>query len=240
MPNVVPGWGQAGELTTGVGVSLIGREARFRGQKVLLAAQLPNPGSVTVQFNITNQFPANARARVSTAVNGVSINRIISVVDGATITMRGESVDVEVADFTDSTISTGREYVVGITAAPGERGANKQPPMLAPLVVGAASAGPFTAIVGAIPIAAGGDVWIPIDPDAGVISVFTTLVYLGALAAGEFRVDHALATGLALQTYDPREFNDWVPLAPNTEFIHLRNLSGAINVAAIVTFGIDG
>lgn len=227
------GWAASRVLITGAGVN-----AGFKG--VMIQAELEYPDSLTTQFNIESSGPANCRARITSLVNGNSIVRVITVVDGATITTRGKNINVELGDFTAGGISNGVEYSVSALATLGVRAGFKQPPYLTPLEYEAIAPTPAAAapIVAAIPIpATNGEVEVTVPENAGVTSVFVSMSSVGLADDGEYQVEQRIGSTV-FQVYDPRNY-DWVPLYPGTNIIRLHNVSSA-EISAMVFFGIDG
>lgn len=230
------GWAQSGHLVTGGGVRRGGANA------VRMQAKLAKPDSLTTQFNLeSDAIPPNCRAEIVSSVNGNSVRRLITVVDGAAITTRGNVVSVTARDFTASGISSGAEYAVSILSTLGVRANFKQPPILLPLEYEAIAPVPaaLTAIVAAIPVpAATGEVDVPVPQDAGVISVMVTMISPASLIDnGDFTANQ-LVGAVVFQSYDPRDY-DWVPVYPGTTSIRLIN-NGAADASAMVIFGIDG
>ena len=238
-PNEVWGWSQSGDLLTGRG--LVGR-----GKAVQLQATLPKPDSVTVQFNLATEGICNARAEIVSNVEGNEIRRLVSVIDGMSVTIRGQTVRVTARDFTVAALSNNVAYNVGILMTAGVRGANKQPPLLSPLYY-TPTAPPTTqvAIQTFIPVPPGTTLFVPIPEDAGVISVYTTVAITGGIPVAPvpsqgFVVTHQDNAGDRFRMYDPRDFPDWVPLAPNSEMIALTNNTVASSAEFSLVFGIDG
>lgn len=240
--KTLTGWATTGELVTGAGVE---------GSKkpIHLQANLEHPQSLTVQFSVlvspsTTQSNPNTRATIVSTVNGNSVQRIISVYDGMSITLRGQSIDVNVRDFTVASVSTGRQYTVGCLATLGVRASWKQPPILTPLTFGTAPTGPFaTPIVAAIPVPVASSRFLQIPQDAGINSVNVTVSNTAGVIIPDDNVWVAMenSPGFAIQRiYDPRDY-DWVPIAPNSDIIELRNIgTNGEQALFTVTFGIDG
>lgn len=235
----ITGWSQSGPLTTGKGIN------GGKGQSVSLQAKLSHPDSLTVQFNLSGPKTgrANCRANISATVEGNEVNRIVTVMDGASITLRGQVINVEARDFTDPAIDNDNNYNVEILATLGVRAGNKQPPILNPLVKSTnfGSVGVLSPIVAVIVVPALGTTFVPIPNDAGVISAFVTVISDGtAFTQDEVLVQHYTTTGTVLRDYDPRNY-DWVPLTPTTGSLGLKNNQAAAkNALFAVTFGVDG
>lgn len=233
------GWSASGDLTTGQGVN-------GGIQAVGLQAQLQMEASLTTQFNISGplQGIANCRAEITSFVAGNMVRRIVSVIDGMTITTRGKNINVRARDFTDPSISAGASYQVAILSTLGDRAVIEQPPILTPLTVGTAPDGPFVAFASVITVPAGASRYVQVPVDAGVNSVKVTV---GSdvgfpIVDGDINVIQlsTFAGPVAQAVYDPRTV-DWVPLIPNTSVIQLENDAGAPAAAYFaVFFGIDG
>lgn len=227
------GWAASKDLTTGAGVN-----GRFRG--LVVQAKLQNPDSVTTQFNM-NGSPANCRARITSLVNGQAIVRVLTVVDGSAITTRGQNINVELGDFTDSNISNNQPYTISILSTLGIRASFKNPPFLTPLQFNY-TANALQAYTGSILLpdtAASCDVAVP--QDCGVNSVYVALGAVdGAIPVlpGAVQVSHQSPLGTATP-YDPRDY-DWVPLNPNTTSIFINNDIPGTLARVSVYFGIDG
>jgi hypothetical protein len=235
--DLIRGWSQGGELFTGAGVG------GSRGKAVVMQADLPWEDSLTVQFNVSGPASgliANTRAVISSSVQGNEIRRTITVVDGSSITVRGKTVRVTVRDHTVAALSSGVKYVVQVLATLGVRAAPAQPPVLAPLVVGAVAGGPYTSpILGSQLVVAGSSVFIQVPSDAGIVALQVQANGSGALIAlGNLQVLQNTVGAGSQAIYEPREY-DWVPLFPNVNEIQLNNQS-ADDARMSLMFGIDG
>jgi len=236
------GWGQSGDLFTG-GLLVDAVSGRIRGSSrgVNLQDRIEHPQSITIQFNIS-KADANCIARISSTVNGVEAIRQVNVIDGASVTLRGQAFSVVARDFTAPAISTDVKYNVGILAAIGERAGYKQPPILAPLTFGTTFAGPFTSIIASqIVVAPGATRFVQIPEDSGANSVYVTADPATVAAGYGFTVNHYTFAGAIRRRYNPLTWPDWVPIAPGAFAIGLENSAASPdNVSFAVTFGIDG
>lgn len=238
------GWGISGELTTGAGVD--GSESGIH-----LQAKLEYPDSVTTQFSISGgggviggaSGIVNARAVITSLINGNQVKRIVSVTNGCSITTRGENIDVMVRDYTDPGLNNGAPYQVSILSTQGVRANNGQPPLLFPLEVrllnNTATPTPYG---GEIILQPQQDAFVDVPIDAGINQVFIT-----ANDASDTTNSNYAATVFFLPQdgpYNPLQFNQWMPLPPNTQQIQMRNqfAAGPGNpfMTFTVTFGIDG
>jgi hypothetical protein len=231
------GWSASGDLVTGSGVS--GSQSY-----VGMQASLPREDSLTVQFNVQGINPV-CRAEITASVQGNRVKRLLSVSDGASITLRGKNIDVRVKDFTSTGGPfpvAGTKYQVSILGTLGVRAASKQPPLLDPLVYRTTVGGANIVIDGPILVLAGSTIFVPIPEDSGVNSVFVTVddgTGVTVFTQNEIVVRHMSIGGTAMKAYSPYIWADWVPVTSNSSFIGITNRS-AVEAFASITFGIDG
>jgi hypothetical protein len=230
------GWGQAGKLTTG-------RTDRM----VTMQATFPDSYTYTAEFskddNPLSNNPIFAEALITWATEGHFVSRRINVANGCSISGVAQSVKVIITDATGNLRGAPNnvEYGVAVQVSRGVRGANKQPPVLVPGVAKGIG-GTHVGGSGFYPVFGSG-VDVPVPQNAGIISVFVTVgasPMVGPVTQPQdtFRVVHSyLAT--ALKIYDPRNFPDWVPIAPGVDTIELQNFSGAEYDFSVI-FGVDG
>jgi hypothetical protein len=198
----------------------------------------------TVQFQVSPPTPPlvgaksldgtyAAYAMIQWSVNGVQINRVISVVNGMSISGVGESVKIFVVDATpvSSNQTPGLIYTVDITIAVGSRPSNTNPPYWAPV--------PYFALFIAT---AGPVITIPIPQNIGANSLFIQMVYLSG--AGIPEPSQAVVViqnqaGVNLATYNPSDYTDFVPLPPQAALIVFSN-PGTGDASFNYMLGIDG
>jgi hypothetical protein len=202
-------------------------------RQVGLQAEFPYAGDYTIQFT-RDAVPAGISVRtealITWSVEGNFVFRRVNVVNGVSVTGTGQAVKVVINDTTvdPMAFAPGPDYTVSMQVAPGTRPAVQQPPQLIP------ATGPIFAF-------GPGTVNIPVPDDAGVISVFGTVVSFSntPIPSEQAFIQMSDAALNTLKVYDPRQY-DWVPLAPGTTFITLINATAADTLQFSVTFGIDG
>lgn len=231
------GWSKTGKLVTG-----------NQSQRVNAQVEFPNAGPYTVQFTLTpgtgadfSFNPITAEADIFWSVEGNTVKRTVSVMDGMAISGFGQAVNVIIRDTTfDLALGPqGKEYDVTLNITPGTRPSENQP---ATLAISDGAGNYF------FDLAAGASGVIPL-PDAGAISVCVTAVStLGdALPEGKAQVDQVKLDPTFVviahtKLYDPRDY-EWVPLTPGVNGLRIVNLTagaGATTVRFSVTLGIDG
>jgi hypothetical protein len=96
-------------------------------------------------------------------------------------------------------------------------------------------------------VSQGNSVIVPVPVGSGAISVYSTVGF-GNVApepdSGDVSVNQQLIVPgqntFDLKTYDPRDYDDWVPLTPGTNQIQLVNFFDAAQALFSLTLGIDG
>jgi hypothetical protein len=235
------GWGTSGTLTTGDTSKFVSLQANF--------ADAQGAGSYTVEFsrgtNVNADNPIFATAIVQISVEGTTIQRMVSVGDGASLTCVGQSVRIRIIDATFNPPGVGPQvavdYGVSVTIAPGERGSNKQPPTF---VLQVADVPLPQDQGGFFQIPAGQTRTIPVPQDAGAVSLYVTAWNETTFtnAVGELTIEQSfgpISPGVATKVYDAANYRDWVPLAPGVTFINLVNHS-THDYTGTVTLGIEG
>ena len=171
-------WSKSQYLTTRGTVPLVGSQSSppFSFQQAL-----PDAGNYTVQFRVSAQTAIDGSnslgnitptARIQWSIGGNTVQRIISVYDGASLTGVGDHVRVDLYDETDpADVPSGYEqkYLVAVTVSEGERGTNKQPPTYTTYIVDNENIH-----FGLAYVTSGNYVTVKVPKDAGVISVFVT------------------------------------------------------------------
>jgi|WetSurMetagenome_2_1015567.scaffolds.fasta_scaffold225342_3 hypothetical protein len=217
---------------------------------VQLQANFQDPTPYTVQFSITNLKATDGSADIGSynptaviewSVEGNSVRRVVSVINGTSVTGVGQGCRITVRDQTPTTDTTKEmEYTVAILVAPGVRPANQLQPILTPLI--ADSFG--VTRPGAIFVDGGTGVDVQIPENAGVTSVYITAASLNAgipvaLTDADIQASHT-NTAYVYKEYNPNKYT-WVPIGPGTSTVRLTNFMGPLTqVLFNVTFGIDG
>lgn len=233
------GWSASGRLVS-----------KDSNPAVQLQANFQDSTPYTVQFSITNLKATdgstdvgsyNPTAEIVWSVEGNSVRRVVSVINGTSVTGVGQGCRVTVRDQTPTGDSTKEmEYVVSILVAPGVRAANQLQPVLVPLITD-----PFLVTrPGTVFVDGGTAVDIQIPENAGVTSVYITASSLNAgipiiLTDADVQASHT-NSAYVYKEYNPIKYT-WVPIGPGTTTIRLTNYMGpATQVLFNVTFGIDG
>jgi hypothetical protein len=227
------GWSASGDLVTGQGIN--------GGLKQInLQARLEHEDSLTTQFNISG-IAASCRAEIVSLLGGNSVRRVVSVIDGMSVTTRGKNISVSVRDFTHPGTSNGKTYQVAILSSLGVRASSGQPPMLAPLIYNVVfNDGIDLPIQGSINVPPASEYFVPIPSDCGVNSVFVSVYTPGIPDVNDFSANQRNDGSVILSSYDPTAVRGWVPVQPNAFAIGLSNIDAALTAQFAVTFGIDG
>jgi len=193
----------------------------------------------TITFGIDAQPAASkwirmAEALISFTVDGNTVTRRVSVIEGMSVSCVGQGVSAIVSDVSlpDPAGATAPEdYGVVAILAPGTRGSGSQPPVLIPAIL------PSTLL-----LPPGGSVVVPIPSDAGATSVGVTVYDTAFGVVPENVPEVAQRIGVTpLRRYDPRNAGSlFIPLAPGATNIQLTNHSGVLSLQFSLTFGIDG
>lgn len=253
------GWSATGDIRTPIPVGIAAGPPS--PDVVSLQANFADdPGAYTVQFTVN--IPADAgtavriraRAQIFWSVEGNEITRSMEVVDGGSISGVGQGVRVVVSDISRQ-VAPGAAppsvtYSVSITVIKGVRPTSPNPPFLAPIAGDGNLVGHLTTAqesiidvplgVGVNSVAVFPFATDSVDPDASVPVI---------LLDNEVEVYQSAndSTGGAptvfdvLRMYDPRDVT-WVPLAPGTRSIIIRNKSATAGTILwySIAFGIDG
>lgn len=199
-----------------------------------------NPSkNYTVQFSVgptklSNKsllpVPVNPVAEIKWSVEGNDVRRLVSVVNGLSVTGVGEAIKVSVSDDSPQDTNFVVNYDVSINVAPGSRPSINQPPTLIDH-----SGNNF--FLQAVAGGASKDVIIP--QDAGVISSYVTVYSAGGVPIAENAAEVTLKNVFSVgqKSYDPRI--GWVSMIPGAAILTLTNRSG-VDQFYTVTFGIDG
>ncbi len=196
-------------------------------------------GLYSVQFNIDTSRIAdpqyrkvNPVATVRWSVEGNTVQRKLSVVNGTTITGVCDAIEVIVTDETDDIVGpvppgTVWDYDVTITMVPYPRPSSAAPPILRGNVI------PIS-LAGGAPAAT-----VPVPDDAGVNAVMLLTSSTGGGIPSASQQHGTLPDIVA--TWTPEGAGRFVPLLPQAGRISLSNLGPpASSVDFTVLFGVDG
>ncbi len=222
IPEKLTGWG-AGAVLNPPG-------AQFpdpRGQKNYTLQATLTPSQVfTVQFAVGN--PKNPEARntpvaiIEWAVNGVTVRRKVSAVNGVSLTGVGEAVYVKV--FDEGNTGSESPYSSSTTVSIGTRG-GFEPPTL--------QNQPAQSI-----ISGGGSALFPIERDAGVVAVRILVVSGTTLNPEKINVRFLDNFG-AISGFQNPNVNGFVQVPPTAVSVLVEN-NDAVNIDAFPIFAIDG
>ena len=224
---VVPaksGWSVGGEMLSG-----------DKNRTVSLQADFPKAETYTIQFSMSPidpilAAPNFAEAELLWSVEGNQIRRLVSVVNGASVTGLGQAVRLTVRDtsFDWGDGGLGRRYQVSATVSTGTRATVQMPPRL-------------QGTTGVQLIPAAGIFTLPIPQDAGVISMQVYARGVGApvLPGNLTIIQDSVAAGHNISYNDHAATDDWIPIFPGVDTIHLQN-SSAVGIYASLIWGIDG
>ena len=225
------GWSQSRNFVAGAG---------GLGKVVCtLNALFPEDEVYTVQFNLdsplTQPGPGFTWIKLEASIRwsstgGSTINRIVSVMDGMSISAPAKGVAVEVRDMSIVRVAPGelRGSLVTIQVTRGVRGANKQAPIYEP--------------DGLQTIVPAGSFTFNVPNDAGIISVFSSYIddLGGAPAPGDYWGNLTDPSGVILKRWDLVTQPDWIPMSPGAgQLVYLNNAVGK-NLVVTPTWGIDG
>lgn len=236
------GWSQSGILqangSTSVAVQL---QVDFTGQIQ----------THTIQFDGFNDdldvgaLPATTaitEAEILWSVKGTTIRRLISVLDGQSISGMAQSVTVNMRDVTIN--GNGSDYRVGMTVVPGVRANIQQPPSLR--ISGENSAAPGVVIPFGTGLAAGDFATWTIPPNVGAVSA---MIGVGTRNGGggpqslldsDLAIQYIASNTAVLKRLDVRSGNLWIPLFSGTRTIKAFNNSPTKIIDVSCTIGIDG
>lgn len=205
---------------------------------VKLSANFPETGYYTAQFNVTN-LPLNGvvTATAIWSVEGNSVQRVISVSSGTTISGPGQGVNIVINDNTTvfgsgaGEVPQGTPYSVSVQVSPGSRPSGSNPPIL----IGQ----PNGAII--LPIGPS-SVSFPVPQNSGVTSI--EIVAMGeqpvaGYAQPNIIVEQLNAGGVIYATYNPVGAG-FVPIAPGVASVKIHNLDTSNYAYAQIFWGIDG
>jgi hypothetical protein len=223
--KVVSGWSASGSLTAGKGVTL-------------QTPEFEKAGNYTVQFDVQLNNgvvllsdPVQLRAEISWFVEGNSVQRIVDVGNGVSVSGMAQKITVKV--YNDSTIVLGGSVtelaVVSILVVEGIRPAVEKPP---------------TYLLNRATIAPNASTTITLPADVGATSVLVNIsptVIGTAIGAYDVLVEQVGDTGgtPVLSSYDPRQ-ESWMPIAVGTKAFKISTSAAAPSLVATTILGVDG
>jgi hypothetical protein len=236
------GWSVSRELVSGDDSRVCSLQADFRQKPGIYTAQFliatvdlvpPQPPGPQLLF----YEPILAEAEIEWAVEGNTVKRRLSVLNGATISGPGQAVRIVVRDSTvlssaplPFTYVLGQKYIVAVTLTPGLRAADSPPVLWS-------DNGIQAGVV--ITINPGFDFVLPVPIDAGSKSVLVTVASAGTpIPEQAARVTQEDGLGIPMAAYDPRAFS-FCPLVPGIAQLRLNNF-GVTDLLFSVFWGIDG
>jgi hypothetical protein len=229
------GWSAHGKLKTGDKLTQLTLQCNFEDR----------PETYVVEFNkfstdLNSDFPIRAEAYLTWSVEGNSVTRRVSLVNGTTIQGVAQAVRVVIVDATKTLPgATPIEYEVSFQCTVGTRGSNKFPPFL----ITADSSNLLNAITPGVNI--------PVPQDAGAISINIQAIGIGGggpfdfiplLPGTLFVIMEQNGAFISFTEYQgPAEI---VPIVPGTDTIRVVSKLAAdpllTAIETVVMFGIDG
>jgi len=225
------GWSQSGTLVTGSSDNSVSLQANFP-ESFSYTIQVTIDGLITQ--SVTEPNPISPLVTVEWTVEGNIIRR--QFIGPGSLTGVGQACKVFVQDATPNLgdKQNGIIYGISISISKGVRGNSVNPPQypqyptnkIPMFVVAAATTSPP----------------IPVPPNAGVISVYVTVAAVPPAPIPEegVLVNHLNVASQIIKQYDPRQTQEWVPMAPGTTAISLSNTTVAQTLQFSVTWGIEG
>ena len=205
----------------------------------------------TVSFGITPadsgdpQVDPNVRATVRWNINGVSIQRIVTLGQGTALSGTATGVSVDLQDFSTAEIgvNTASEYIVTTMISPGTRPANSYPPTLIPITAESSGTGAIDPFGGTYSLLGGQSVEVSVPINAGVRSYYISSGV--APASGENATVNVVELDLAgtpLRSYLlTGSTNGFVAISNRTAKISLGNIDALATIEyASLTWGIEG
>ena len=227
-------------------------------QEVLVVqAKVGKPDSFTAQFFlgaaeppfVGANSPIRALAEVLWTVKGNSVRRLVSVVNGMSITGRADNFNIRVFDFSAPPVNpVVVGYPIAALVSRGQRASLPNQPFL--YLNANAGAVRGAGIAFAVPSGGGGtDINVP--QNAGVNSVWLDFYIPSVIPVVPSEILNntmratQLSAGLAttITTGNFSVFGRWWPIGPGTELIRIQNFTAGIGVnTGFVTpmWGIEG
>ncbi len=225
------GWGISGQLTAdGNPNNAVQLQVSFAEQMQTHTIQFDGPDSNVDAGGIITPSP---EAEILWQVNGITNRRLVSVLDGQSVSGLAQSVTVNVRDTAVG--GNGAAYSVGITAAPGVRASTDQPPTFIPSGVTSAGA----AFKFGTSIIAGDFITWNLPGNAGIVSNYLELRMAVGTVLESVAVTFRAANAGVLATLDGSVRNRWMPIPQGTNSIRVTN-NTASTISAFLTLGVDG
>ncbi len=238
------GWSTSGNLTTGNATQQFSLQCDF--------TKAAGPGSYTVQFGIAQPSRggggsglggALAQALIITSVKGNSVQRIVTIGGGTSVSVTGEALKVIVTDVSDAAFyQTGNKYNVSVQVAPGVRATTETPPTLvAPKSGTTHDQGP-----GFFELPAATTLPIPIPQNAGVVSVKIVVSANSPNPASPINASSLQANqqnsaaGTNGPSWSPIVDTGWIPIVGGMDTLLFLNPAGGQTLNIGVVYGIDG
>ena len=205
----------------------------------------------TVSFGITPadsgdpRVDPNVRATVRWNINGVSIQRIVTLGQGTALSGTATGVSVDLQDFSTAEIgvNTASEYIVTTMISPGTRPANSYPPTLIPIPAEESGTGTIDSFGGTYSLLGGQSVEVSVPINAGVRSYY---ISSGESSSGNINATVEVAeldlVGTPLRSYYlTGSTNGFVAISNRTAKIYLGNIEALASIEyASLTWGIEG
>lgn len=220
------GWSSSGTLTSGNTIKTVTGQANFAD----------DPGMYTAQFSVSPpadplgaRVPIDVQADLFWSVEGQTVQRTISVVNGASITGAGQGVRWVIRDVTSTTLTgfTPTDYLVSCQLTKGVRPSYSRPPFLQQFQVRQL-------------ITSGHADSFQIPRPAGVNAIqFLIDVTDTTMRPVIAQVQFLTNASDVIAVYDPVIQNGYMPVPASAAFVGLGNFSTG-TIAYNAVWGIDG
>lgn len=234
------GWSQRGLLKANssavIGVQL---QVDFSGQMQTHTIQFDGFDNNLDVGNGPDARTAVAEAEILWSVEGNTIRRLVSVLDGQSVSGAAQAVAINIRDVTLN--GNAVEYSVGMSVVPGLRASTEQPPTLRINGINSAVPGvPIQFGTGLVP--AGSMTWT-VPANCGAISAMISSAVVGVAANlddSDLLIAFSVSNTQIIKRLDARGSNLWIPLFSGTRTITVTNNSAAKTIHVSCTLGIDG
>jgi|SRR5271166_3921918 len=194
------------------------------------------PGAYTISFDIippSDGLGCATQAIITAKVDGMPLRRVISVFNGAAITVVADAVEVQLVDVSSDFIifdppqEATAPYIVTTGVEVGTRGTVMQPPVLVEQV--------------GFSIDPSGNVSYDVPQDSGVISVFIAAGFNANTGVTPFDgYVQMFNNGQFVGAFNIPQTQGWIPLVPGTTQVVVNNLNSAFNLNGNLVWGIEG